>query len=337
MEKSRIVWVDNTKIFAIFLVALGHMIMGLRDAGIFTAQNYPGGFITFIYTFHVPLFFICSGFIYQQFTKMETFKDYGKNMLKKLIALGIPYFVFAGITFLLKSVFASSVNHGYSGGIAGLIKMYFFDVTAPYWFLYALFLIFAIAPVFKRKGVAIAGIALSVGLYFVYRTFGFGFLPRFLGEIFSLIADNLLWFLIGMAISFFSLTKLFKPWGIAFFALAAALFTAAVLLKINFTGLGLIIGILACAGCVGFIGAVFNKENKVTSTLSKYVMPVFLMHTIFAAGVRTVLIKIGIMNLPVHLAAGLIASFALPIAAAFVMEKIKLDFLYQPTKYIKIK
>ena len=161
MEKTRIIWVDNVKILAIFLVALGHMLMGLFDAGVFTAETYPQGFVSYIYVFHVPLFFMCSGFIYQQFTKTDGFKDYSRNLLKKLVALGIPYFVFVSVTYVIKTVFSSSVNHS---NRTGLIDMLFCNLSAPYWFLYALFLLFAVSPVFKRKSVAVIGIIAAAAL-----------------------------------------------------------------------------------------------------------------------------------------------------------------------------
>ena len=72
------------------------------------------------------------------------------------------------------------------------------------------------------------------------------------------------------------------------------------------------------------------------SPLAEYTMPVFLMHTILAAGIRSVLLKLGSDAPAIHLVLGLGVSFAGPIAAAEVMKKMKLDILYQPGKYIKI-
>ena len=65
-------------------------------------------------------------------------------------------------------------------------------------------------------------------------------------------------------------------------------------------------------------------------------MSVFLMHTIFSAGLRAVLLKINITNTAVHIIAGIIASFVLPVIAQIFMEKIHLDFVIYPLKYIKI-
>ena len=53
----------------------------------------------------------------------------------------------------------------------------------------------------------------------------------------------------------------------------------------------------------------------------KNTLPVFLMHTIFAAGIRTVLLKMGITGMGIHAAAGISGSIFLPVAAAEVMRR----------------
>lgn len=62
------------------------------------------------------------------------------------------------------------------------------------------------------------------------------------------------------------------------------------------------------------------------------------MHTIFAAGLRSVLLKLSITNGTVHIVLGLIISFLGPVIATVIIERIKyLDFILYPNKYIKIK
>ena len=65
-------------------------------------------------------------------------------------------------------------------------------------------------------------------------------------------------------------------------------------------------------------------------------MPVYLMHTIFAAGLRSVLLKIGITNGAVHIVLGIAVSFIGPIVAIEIMKRLKLDIFVYPAKYIKI-
>ena len=49
--KQRVLWIDWIKIIGIYLIVLGHM-------------SAPGN--DFIYVFHVPLFFITSGYLAQK-------------------------------------------------------------------------------------------------------------------------------------------------------------------------------------------------------------------------------------------------------------------------------
>ena len=65
------------------------------------------------------------------------------------------------------------------------------------------------------------------------------------------------------------------------------------------------------------------------SFLAKYTKPIFLMHTLFAAPLRFVLLKIGITNAVVYVTMGLGISFVGPIVAAWIMKKTQwLEFSY---------
>lgn len=341
MEKTRKIWVDNVKVIAIILVALGHLLQSFVKSGIIADSTGYKYFIQTIYMFHVPLFFICSGFLYQYLTKKQNFKAYSKNIVKKLVALGIPYFVFSGITYLLKFIFSSSVNTENEGSFFHTL---FVDPVAPYWFLYALFFLFLVSPILKNKADAIIRFVLAVVLYTLSVTVDFSFLPAVLNEIVFQIFNNLIWFVIGMFLRFFDFEKSFhKIHGLVFIVfifLSISYFKQLGKMPEYLNGIiRLVYGAVACISITNFIGAAYknNKQTKIFGFLSKYTMPIFLMHTIFAAACRSVLFKIGISSAPVHITVGLLASFAFPIIAAMIMEKIKLDILYNPTKYIKIK
>lgn len=71
--------------------------------------------------------------------------------------------------------------------------------------------------------------------------------------------------------------------------------------------------------------------------IAKYTMPIFLMHTLFTAPVRIVLMKMGLTNSIIQIVLGLIISFIGPICAAIVLEKTKyLEFVIYPNKVIKL-
>ena len=91
---------------------------------------------------------------------------------------------------------------------------------------------------------------------------------------------------------------------------------------------------MACTAVILLVAAYEEKSGKTMGFLAKYTMPIFLMHTLFAAPLRSVLLKIGVVNPVVHIALGLGISFIGPIVAAWVMKKTKwLEFLLYPNKF----
>ena len=67
-------------------------------------------------------------------------------------------------------------------------------------------------------------------------------------------------------------------------------------------------------------------------------MPIFLMHTLFAAPLRAILVKVGIENAAIHVVLGLGISFAGPIVAAWIMKKTKwLEFFLYPNRALQRK
>ena len=86
------------------------------------------------------------------------------------------------------------------------------------------------------------------------------------------------------------------------------------------------------------VGRGFKEKRfrKVMDFLAKYTMPIFLMHTLFAAPMRTVLLKTGIENAVIHVVLGLGISFIGPIIAAWIMKKTKwLEFFLYPNRVCK--
>ena len=158
MKKQREIWVDNVKVVACILVVLGHFLQSMTKAKVLPANDLYQWFNQIIYYFHVPLFFICSGYLYQKLSVVNNVHSWGRNVLKKLLVLGIPYFTFSLATWFLKTLFSSSVN----SQIGGLGDILFFHPTSPYWYLYALFFLFLITPTFYSKRMAIWGLIIAL-------------------------------------------------------------------------------------------------------------------------------------------------------------------------------
>ena len=246
-----------------------------------------------------------------------------KHARKKLVALGIPYFIFSTATWFLKTVFSGYVN----SEVNSLAYNLFVHPLSPYWYLFALFFIFLLIPTFTDK-----------------RLYGIWVIAAVAGKLFvktewyalSIVVSNVCWFLIGVGIALFFLEDIWKQWHQAYgYILIVCFLLGSTLVwyyDVRYTVLDFLLGFVMC---LGILIIAVRMENRPVS-MTRYTMPIYLMHTIFAAGVRSVLFKLGITAAVIHVPVGLMASFLGPILAAEIMKRTKLDFFMEPGKYIRI-
>ena len=86
--------------------------------------------------------------------------------------------------------------------------------------------------------------------------------------------------------------------------------------------------VLAIFGTIVSVQLFISIENKlslskIVNFISKYTFPIYLMHTIFSASIRIVLLKIGIYNFYIHFVLGLLFGILMPVIIAFILEKSK--------------
>ena len=158
--KTREKWVDDVKVIACILVVLGHFFQSMVKASIMPENDLYKWFNITIYYFHVPLFFICSGYLYQKYSKVNSVDGWYRNVAKKAVALGVPYVTFSTATWVLKKVFSSSDNDQ----VGGLGNTLLFHPASPYWYLYALFFIFLLTPTFKSVKMAVGGLIVAIAM-----------------------------------------------------------------------------------------------------------------------------------------------------------------------------
>lgn len=324
--RTREKWVDDVKVIACILVVLGHFFQSMTKANILPENDLYKWFNMTIYYFHVPLFFICSGYLYQKYSKVNDFTSWKKNVAKKALALGVPYVTFTTATWILKKVFSGNVNDQI-GGLGDTLLLY---PTAPYWYLYALFFIFLVTPTFSTMKTAVIGLIVAVVTKALVLTGGGTGIYAV-----STVLANEIWFVLGMSICAFDLRLKGKKrqgtiMGILFLGLSVAVYMADVQnLEVSF-----VLGLIACAAVILLAVDFEEKSGKAMRFFAKYTMPIFLMHTLFAAALRSVLLKVGIANAVVHVLIGLGISFAGPIMAAWIMKKTKwLEFFLYPRSF----
>lgn len=331
------VWVDNVKVLACILVVLGHFFQSMTKSNIIQESDLYLWFNQTIYYFHVPLFFICSGYLYQKYSRVNSLKSWSINVKKKALALGIPYVTFSIITWLLKIMFSSSVNNK----IGGFFYTIFIVPASPYWYLYCLFFLFFITPTLANKKMGV--VVFLIAFIFKIMNIWVGSNIYLVSSVFS----NNIWFVSGMCLCLIDFTSLiYKKMkylkyigiglGIAFLVASVQVYKAG----ITFEGVRFLLGVTACTVIVLIFANIFkdNIQNKFFGFVANYTLPIFVMHTIFAAFLRILLLKIGVTIVEVHILFGLIISFLGPIIAAMFMEHFKwVSILLYPRKFINIK
>ena len=325
--RTREKWVDDVKVIACILVVLGHFFQSMTKANILPENNLYGWFNTTIYYFHVPLFFICSGYLYQKYSKVNSVDSWCKNVAKKALALGVPYLTFSTATWLLKTMFADSVNKQADSLFSTLVV----NPSAPYWYLYALFFIFLVTPTFSSVKATAVGLIVALAAKVLILTGGSSIYAV------STVLSNEIWFVLGMSICAFNVQLKGKRvqgtiCELLFVILSIVVYT----IEISGGVISFAMGLLACVAVILMVAGFEEKFSRGMDFLAKYTMPIFLMHTLFAAPMRSVLLKMGITNTVVHIVLGLAISFAGPIIAAWIMKKTKwLEFFLYPNKFIR--
>lgn len=333
VARNRETWPDVVKVVACVLVVLGHFTQSMVKSAIMPADDLYSWFQMTIYTFHVPLFFICSGYLYQRFTRIDSVSDWWSNIRKKLLILGVPYCVFTVITLAMKTVAGAAVN---DAAEYDALETLFLHPTAPYWYLYALFFMFLFTPLARNKrGMTIAAIVACIGkVVSLSGVVGDAAFPFFIGT----LLVNEIWFVTGMGIAWFGLQERLG-WkealaGLAFLPLSVMVYAWRLGSIAEFC-----VGILACLCVVSgsiWIGPKISN-SRVFQVCRGETMPVYLLHTICAAPIRILLLKIGVVAVAPHVVLGLTACFVGPSFMMLLMEIIKpLDFVVYPNRYINL-
>ena len=136
--KRREVFIDITRALAMFLIILGHVLVHSQHCKLI---------FKFIYSFHVVLFFIISGYTFKIENK-EKFSSFFVYKFKKIL---VPYFIWAFLFLIPYSLFGKQtsqiIDNTFSFNIVEMIKNIFYGnginealkQNTSLWFLPALF------------------------------------------------------------------------------------------------------------------------------------------------------------------------------------------------------
>ena len=325
MERN--VLVDKLKGYACFLVLFGHVIMGIRVAGINIPQVFEG-MEKFIWSFHVALFMFLSGVVYKETGEWKSKKTRHGFVLHKLLNLGIPYVVFSAVYIFINS-FVGETNTNSS--VLDILNIWKTPV-AQYWFLYALFFLFCIwaflSGILKNWLITVV-----VVIGYLLPALGIG-----LGS-FDVVFYSALSFGIGTFVSFSILSK---PNNLIKVAVVVAHLAVGILLialgKIEspiFKEVMSLFGIYASIMLISLLQNI-NVFSKFLLFMNKYSFQIYLLHTIFTAGIRVILMRLSITSWVIHIIVGTLCGIVFSVLAAFIAKKTKiLNIFFFPTKTYK--
>ena len=331
---NRNLWVDYAKAIGILLVVYGHVVRGLLNGGIITANVDTHWLVdSIIYTFHMPLFFFLSGLFF-----WHSLNNRGGTGLfcNKIDTIFYPFVLWSLLQGSIEVVLARYTN----GGVGmGEVLMLLWSPRAQFWFLYALFAAFCLAILLYRRFSTRAFLpllVLSAAFYLLQQ-----WTPKVAALVF--LAQNFVFFAFG--IWFNGIRQRIESNATAVLLVSAVAFVVAQYL---FHGvLGLTYADRGAASLVvAFIGILFTvslcmllarKPVGWMLTLGALSMPIFLMHILAGSGVRVILSKfLGINDDTVHIVIGCLAGVLLPIIAAKILEALKIDWLYQAPKRFSV-
>lgn len=143
MNFNRLFELDYARAICIILVVIGH----------FLPDNSPEWYLVFrqwIYSFHMPVFFFISGYLYSYFSSSNV--EYLPFIRKKVFRLLVPYLFTSLILIGLKLVIQSEASVKSPVSLFSLVRMFYYPEAGYFlWFVWSLFSIFLIIPFFKTR------------------------------------------------------------------------------------------------------------------------------------------------------------------------------------------
>lgn len=280
------VFIDISKAICIVLVVIGHFNPP------FSPEWYVA-LVNIIYTFHMPLFMLASGYLYAMTFKNQTYSHF---LFKKVRRLVIPYYICSLIIIVTKISFQDFfyVQHPITY-FAFLEILYKPKAGYFLWFVWALWWIFMLIPFFKTKlqRLLLLMIALIVHFY-----------PLHVTSYFCLIETQkmLIFFVFGVVMYdnkyFFSICK-----RVPFFVYLIILFVCEWLFLKDSLGNPWTNFLLAILG-IAFIVSMSLELQKVKNRIVKIVFYllssssyfIYLFHTSFEGLAKAILENMSIYN-----------------------------------------
>lgn len=131
---KRLDWIDYAKGIGIVFVVFGHVLKGLIPLKLINSTFYYYS-INFIYSFHMPLFFLLSGYFFKSSLIKREFSDF---FITKIQTILYPFIIWSLLQTLIEIMMTNYTNNHIAGEV---IFTCLIQPRSQFWFLFALFFI----------------------------------------------------------------------------------------------------------------------------------------------------------------------------------------------------
>ena len=333
-RNPRETWLDGLKGFGCLMVILGHVLSGYLDAGTF--PGYYGALYgprEWIYSFHMPLFFLLSGFTFA-LAYFRTGKLDRGRFLRQLGNLFWVYTVFVLLQWGVKQLVPELVNEAYD--LEDLLCM-FWEPLGNFWYVYVLFFLYLIgaaagapnrSPLWLiplgALSIYAAGSDLEWTALTVYR-----------------LCYHLFFFFWGcMLCRHRKWLESPKTLGVC----AMFLFTAAYFYVFWYTRNWYATWkfLIAAGTCYVLVWQFFRWKRlsgcRLFQNFGTYALEVYLLHTFFTGGFRTLLPLIGITTPFLSVWLNFLLSAGLSYGLAVLLSRFRItSLLFRPARFFKTR
>jgi hypothetical protein len=207
--------------------------------------------------------------------------------------------------------------------------------VAQYWFLYALFFLFVIwtifSGIFKNWQITLLTVAIAYLTPFTGLSLG----------CFEVVFYSALAFGVGTFVEFSKISKA-PVWAKCLVVLLHLLIGIGFIMinKIETAGIKEIMVLIGIYASIMLISMLQNFKwvGAFLGFMNKYSLQIYLLHTIFTAGIRIILMRMSITGWWLHIVAGTVGGIVFSVLVAKIAKRVKFfNFFFFPAKVYKLK
>lgn len=330
-EQRRLNYISFLQFIGPILVIIGHAMNGLEYNSILNPIK------EWIYIFHMPLFFFISGYLFGYKDGLKS-KGYKTFMKEKFWRLMFPYLVLNIIFIIPKFLGSAFIKDQVEFSLQYIIYIFLMpraNIWGHLWFLFALFVVYAISPIFdfarnnKNKIYWLILITFCV-IIFICRPIH--------TDLFAIndLQKDLLFFVTGMIMTYIPVEKIKNN-------LTKSKFMLLVIIDIILTIIcgkykeNQIIQLLIAENTIFILFCmpiIFNITNKFIMKQANYSFAIYIMHWPVILVTRIIFYQILNLNSLLAFIIMLISGYLVPNIIIYWVNKIKNKYQINSSKII---